>query len=146
MNASRQPMTAKEAVEVLEKAGYELSASGYFPFRYFLPRTVTMGIDLRHVDNMPEFLAGIETSLQHTTQEERGERELVQLAEKADIWPYLHRRGKRRRKRNRIIRKLIWAQAAMAHCRKGTWAYAAIQKVVDMCNAALLALGEGGAQ
>lgn len=139
-------MTAEEAVEVLEKAGYELSTSGYFPFRYFLPRTVTMGIDLRHVDNMPEFLAGIETSLQHTTQEERDWMELVERAEKTDIWPYLRQRGKRRRKRNRIIRKLIWAQSAMAHCRKGTWAYAAIQKVVDTCNAALLTLGEGGAQ
>ena len=153
MSASHKPMTAQEAVEILESAGNEMSASGYTRWRYFWPRTINYGVlDLTDVEDLPRYLDALTWAAkpEYQTPEEREQFALIERANSTDIWPYLRKRTKRRRERARIIRKLIHAQAVLAHLRADTWSHAVarsiIEKYISKCDAALLALDEGGAQ
>lgn len=150
MSASHEPMTPQEAVELLESAGNEMSASGYFPLRYFFPRTVHYGtLDLSDVEDMPRYLDAWERSANHPeykTPEEREEDEALERAASVNIWPYLRDRTKRRRKRARIIHRIMRAQALLARCQADTWRHAVILALVNWYTARLAALDEGSAQ
>lgn len=149
MSALHEPMTPQEAVETLESAGNELSASGYTKFRYFLPRIVNFGVlDLSDVEDLPRYLDALAKSAtpEYQTPEEREQARTIERAMSVDIWPYLHKRGKRRRKRARIIRWIMRAQALLARCQADTWRHAVILALVNWYTARLAALDEGSAQ
>ena len=134
MSASLQPVySAREAVEALEAVGYQLSVSGYTRWRWLWPRTVKY--------SLPYELDIRDVSGDDPIGDEWGQAQdnAMGIAEGVDMFPYL-------RERQKLRRKLRWAQALLAHCPEGTRAHVVIHAVVKRLDAALHTLSDGGAQ